>query len=237
MTFLQGTFEGSKHSCEPVHSECCQSVLQQYLSSPNPTASLCVCFPPLRDLNRSDSDSSLCISQAGEQLRLTASYGGSKGIMSKPTSLLHGAGGRLDEVGPMHAATAYTPNGGSRVADASPEGGSDSPILMKKIYGIEKSASLGEINNSSITAAAMAQAGQLSMSESSRSLSPNSTDPDTPSPTGLPGAAGTKVNSRIPQLSSKKSPLEDDSGSTGEDTDSTASRKKHTFKIFKKQRK
>ncbi|XP_062408440.1 stromal interaction molecule 1a isoform X4 [Sardina pilchardus] len=187
-----------------------------------------------RDLNRSDSDSSLCISQVGEQLRLTASYGGSKGLVMKPTSLMHGAGGRgVDEAGPMHSA--YTPNGGGRVPEASPEAVPDSPILMKKAYGIEKSVSLGEINNSSVVAAA--QAAQLSMSESSRSLSPNSTDPDTPSPTGLPGAAGTKVSSRIPHLSSKKSPLEDDSGSTGEDTDSAASKKKHTFKIFKKQKK
>ncbi|KAG5269486.1 hypothetical protein AALO_G00202590 [Alosa alosa] len=189
-----------------------------------------------RDLNRSDSDSSLCISQVGEQLRLTTSYGGSKGLMMKPTSLMHGAGARgVDEAGPMH--TAYTPNGGSRVPDASPEAVSDSPILMKKTYSIEKSASLGEINSSSSSSAVAAQAAQLSMSESSRSLSPNSTDPDTPSPTGLPGAAGTKVSSRIPHLSSKKSPLEDDSGSTGDDTDSVTSRKKHTFKIFKKQKK
>lgn len=95
---------------------------------------------------------------------------------------------------------------------------------MKNVYGMEKSPSLGEIN---------------SLSESSRSLSPNSTEPDTPSPTGggQPGVMGAKGSTRIPQLSSKKSPLEEDSGSTGEDTDSTASRKKHTFKIFKKQRK
>lgn len=100
----------------------------------------------------------------------------------------------------------------------------DSPILMKNVYGVEKSPSMGEIN---------------SLSESSRSLSPNSTEPETPSPTGggQLGTAAAKSATRIPQLSSKKSPLEEDSGSTGEDTDSTASRKKHTFKIFKKQRK
>ncbi|XP_063061154.1 stromal interaction molecule 1a isoform X4 [Engraulis encrasicolus] len=196
-----------------------------------------------RDLNRSDSDSSLCISQTGEQLRMSASYGGSKGFMAKPTSLMqHGGPGRVDEMGPLHTTTTttttpssgsyHTPNGGNRVPDGSQDGMTpDSPILMKKIYGIEKSASLGEINSS--------QAQVLSMSESSRSLSPNSTDPDTPSPTGQAGMAGVprKVDSRIPQLSSKKSPLEDDSGSTGEDTDSVASRKKHTFKIFKKQKK
>uniref|UniRef100_A0A673LU85 Stromal interaction molecule 1-like n=1 Tax=Sinocyclocheilus rhinocerous TaxID=307959 RepID=A0A673LU85_9TELE len=118
-------------------------------------------------------------------------------------------------------------NGGNRVHDwgASPDGGPDSPILMKKVYGIEKSASMSEIHGSQAV---------MSMSESSRSLSPNSTEPDTPSPTGLTEG---KAGNRIPQISSKKSPLEEDSGSTGEDTDSAASRKKHTFKIFKKQKK
>uniref|UniRef100_A0A3B4E1S0 SAM domain-containing protein n=1 Tax=Pygocentrus nattereri TaxID=42514 RepID=A0A3B4E1S0_PYGNA len=168
-----------------------------------------------RDLNRSDSDSSLSVSQTGEQLRLSYS---SKGLPIKPTSLHHGPLSRSEE-----SAQAQTPNGGNRVHDsgASPDGGPDSPILMKKIYGIEKSASMSEI---------------MSMSESSRSLSPNSTDPDTPSPTGQPGIPGAKAGSRIPQLSLKKSPLEEDSGSTGEDTDS-AGKKKHTFKIFKKQKK
>uniref|UniRef100_A0AAQ4Q6G7 Stromal interaction molecule 1a n=1 Tax=Gasterosteus aculeatus aculeatus TaxID=481459 RepID=A0AAQ4Q6G7_GASAC len=110
---------------------------------------------------------------------------------------------------------------GNRIHEVSPtEPVPDSPILMKKVYGTEQSPSLGEIS---------------SLTESSRSLSPNSTEADTPSPLG--GQPGVKVNSRIPQLSSKKSPLEEDSGSTGEETDSTASRKKHTFKIFKKQRK
>lgn len=141
-----------------------------------------------------------------------------KGLPIKPTSLHHGPHSRSEE-----SSHAQTPNGGNRVYDggASPDGVPDSPILMKKIYGIEKSASMSEI---------------LSMSESSRSLSPNSTDPDTPSPTGLPGVAGAKPGSRIPQLSLKKSPLEEDSASTGEDTDS-AGKKKHTFKIFKKQKK
>ncbi|XP_073673628.1 stromal interaction molecule 1a isoform X2 [Garra rufa] len=172
-----------------------------------------------RDLNRSDSDSSLCISQTGEQLRL--SYG-SKGFPVKPTSLLHGPHSRSEE-----GAHSHTHNGGNRVQDggASPDGGSDSPILMKKVYGIEKSASMSEIHGSQAA---------MSMSESSRSLSPNSTEPDTPSPTGLTEG---KAGNRIPQISSKKSPLEEDSGSTGEDTDSAASRKKHTFKIFKKQKK
>ncbi|XP_048016953.1 stromal interaction molecule 1a isoform X1 [Megalobrama amblycephala] len=167
------------------------------------------------DLNRSDSDSSLCISQTGEQLRLSYS---SKSFPVKPTSLLHGPHSRSEE-----GAHSHTHNGGNRVHDggASPDGISDSPILMKKVYGIEKSASMSEI---------LVSQAVMSMSESSRSLSPNSTEPDTPSPTGVAG-------NRIPQTSSKKSPPEEDSGSTGEDTDSVASRKKHTFKIFKKQKK
>uniref|UniRef100_A0A8C1R094 Stromal interaction molecule 1a n=1 Tax=Cyprinus carpio TaxID=7962 RepID=A0A8C1R094_CYPCA len=124
-------------------------------------------------------------------------------------------------------AHSHAHNGGNRVQDGgpSPDGGSDSPILMKKVYGIEKSASMSEI---------LCSQAVMSMSESSRSLSPNSTEPDTPSPTGLTGG---KAGNRIPQISSKKSPLEEDSGSTGEETDSAASRKKHTFKIFKKQKK
>ncbi|XP_030007625.1 stromal interaction molecule 1a isoform X3 [Sphaeramia orbicularis] len=170
-----------------------------------------------RDLNRSDSDSSLSLSQVGDRLSAYSS----KGHLIKPTSLMHGLSSRADD---SISLLAHTPNGGNRLHEMNQaEFVPDSPILMKKLYGIEKSPSVGEIN---------------SLSESSRSLSPNSTEPDTPSPTGgQPGAAGAKGNSRIPQLSSKKSPLEEDSGSTGEDTDSTASRKKHTFKIFKKQRK
>ncbi|XP_077063910.1 stromal interaction molecule 1a isoform X4 [Siphateles boraxobius] len=172
-----------------------------------------------RDLNRSDSDSSLCISQTGEQLRLSYS---SKNFPVKPTSLIYGPHSRFEE-----GAHSHTHNGGNRIHDGgvSLDGGSDSPILMKKVYGIEKSASMSEILSSQAV---------MSMSESSRSLSPNSTEPDTPSPTGL---TEVKPGNRIPQISSKKSPPEEDSGSTGEDTDSAASRKKHTFKIFKKQKK
>ncbi|XP_077954507.1 stromal interaction molecule 1a isoform X3 [Gasterosteus aculeatus] len=166
------------------------------------------------DLNRSDSESSLSLSQAGERLSAYSS----KGHIIKPSSFIHGLSGRTDDVLSLHA---HTPNGGNRIHEVSPtEPVPDSPILMKKVYGTEQSPSLGEIS---------------SLTESSRSLSPNSTEADTPSPLG--GQPGVKVNSRIPQLSSKKSPLEEDSGSTGEETDSTASRKKHTFKIFKKQRK
>lgn len=136
----------------------------------------------------------------------------------KPTSLVHGSYSRSEESAPFH-----TPNGGNRVTGGSPDGCPDSPILMKKIYGIGKSSSMSEIHGS--------------MSESSRSLSPNSTEPDTPSPTTLPGMAVAKSGSRVPQVSSRKSPLEEDSASTGEDTDSTSRKKHTTFKIFKKQKK
>ncbi|XP_064831304.1 stromal interaction molecule 1-like isoform X2 [Oncorhynchus masou masou] len=178
-----------------------------------------------RDLNRSDSDSSLSLSQIGDRLSAYSS----KGHLVKPTPLLYGPPVRSASDEPsLHA---HTPNGGNRVHEggAQTEPVPESPILMKKVYSIEKSASLGEMDVGLIG---------MTMSESSCSLSLNSTDADTPSPTGgQPGAAGAKGSSRIPQLSSKKSPLEEDSGSTGEDTDSVASRKKHTFKIFKKQKK
>ncbi|XP_048837567.1 stromal interaction molecule 1a isoform X2 [Brienomyrus brachyistius] len=180
------------------------------------------------DLNRSDSDSSLSLSQSGEQLRLSSSLG-SKGHSVKPSSFLHAHTSRGDEPAHLHAHT--TPNGGNRFPEGGAwlEGGPDSPLLTKKTYAIEKSASLGEINSALVG---------LSQSESSRSISPTSTDLDTPSPTGAQSlVGGIKGSSRLPQLSSKKSPLEEDSGSTGEDTDSTTSRKKHPFKIFKKQKK
>ncbi|XP_027006390.1 stromal interaction molecule 1a isoform X3 [Tachysurus fulvidraco] len=170
-----------------------------------------------RDLNRSDSDSSLSVSQTSEQLRLSLS---SKTLPMKPTSLLHGSFSRSEDSAPFH-----TPNGGNRAVDlgGSPDATPDSPILMKKIYGMGKSASMSEIHGS--------------ISESSRSLSPNSTEPDMASPTALSGIAAMKSGNRISQIPLKKSPLEEDSCSTGEDTDST-SRKKHTpFKIFKKQKK
>ncbi|XP_072557912.1 stromal interaction molecule 1b isoform X1 [Paramormyrops kingsleyae] len=172
-----------------------------------------------RELNRSDSDSSLCLTKATEHQRLTASYG-SKGHPLRGASQTH----------PSHG---HTPNGGSRPipeGEAWLEGDADSPLMMKRVYGgMEKSASLGEIS-SGVT--------RLSSSESSRSLTPASTDPDTPSPiAGQIGIIGGRAGSRTTQLSSKKSPLEEDSGSTGEETDSSGNRKKHTFKIFKKQRK
>ncbi|KAM4565605.1 stromal interaction molecule 1a isoform 2-T2 [Odontesthes bonariensis] len=176
-----------------------------------------LCSDSFGDLNRSDSESSLSLSQVGDRLSAYSS----KGHLIKPTSFIYGLSSRAEDAVSLHA---HTPNGGNRIHEGvAAEFVSDSPILMKEIYGMDKSPSLGEINT---------------LSESSRSFSPNSTEPETPSPTGgQTGVIGAKGSSRIPQLTSKKSPLEEDSGSTGEDTDSTASRKKHTFKIFKKQKK
>ncbi|MED6289512.1 Stromal interaction molecule 1, partial [Characodon lateralis] len=170
-----------------------------------------------RDLNRSDSDSSLSLSQVGDRLSAYSS----KSYLIKPTSLMYGLPGRADDTVSLHSLTS---NGGNRIYEGgTAEVVSGSPILMKEIHHMEKSPSLGEINN---------------FSESSRSFSPNSTEPDTPSPTGGQiGVAGAKGSSRIPQLTTKKSLLEEDSGSTGEDTDPTVIRKKHPFKIFKKQKK
>ncbi|MEQ2215605.1 hypothetical protein XENOCAPTIV_003169, partial [Xenoophorus captivus] len=145
----------------------------------------------------------------------------SKSYLIKPTSLMYGLPGRADDTVSLHSLTS---NGGNRIYEGgTAEVVSGSPILMKEIHHMEKSPSLGEINN---------------FSESSRSFSPNSTEPDTPSPTGGQiGVVGAKGSSRIPQLTTKKSLLEEDSGSTGEDTDPTFIRKKHPFKIFKKQKK
>ncbi|XP_013931208.1 PREDICTED: stromal interaction molecule 1 [Thamnophis sirtalis] len=111
---------------------------------------------------------------------------------------------------------------------------SESPLTMTKVPranhhgGLEKAASLGELGSVG------ARSG-----DSSRSHSPSSTEPDTPSPsangrTGLSLLSG-KANSRIPHLAAKKG--EEDSGSTGEETDSGAGKKKFPLKIFKKPRK
>uniref|UniRef100_A0A8C6XTM7 Stromal interaction molecule 1 n=1 Tax=Naja naja TaxID=35670 RepID=A0A8C6XTM7_NAJNA len=96
--------------------------------------------------------------------------------------------------------------------------------------GLEKAASLGELGPVG------ARSG-----DSSRSHSPSSTEPDTPSPpangrTALSLLSG-KANSRIPHLAAKKGGGEEDSGSTGEETDSGPGKKKFPLKIFKKPRK
>ncbi|XP_063162107.1 stromal interaction molecule 1 isoform X2 [Candoia aspera] len=112
---------------------------------------------------------------------------------------------------------------------------SESPLTMKKVpvlnhHGLEKAASLAELGPRG------ARSG-----DSSRSHSPSSTEPDTPSPPadGRPALAllASKANSRIPHLAAKKVAGEEDSGSTGEETDSGPGKKKFPLKMFKKPRK
>ncbi|KAI4878768.1 hypothetical protein NFI96_028766, partial [Prochilodus magdalenae] len=116
---------------------------------------------------------------------------------------------------------------GSRPLFSKPNGAGgslgDSPLLQKKLFSMEKCASLGEIH--------MHSTG-LTSAESTRSLSPTTND------VARSSAAGGKSGGRSPQIPSKRSPGDEDSGSTGEDTEaSSSSRKKHTFpRIFNKQK-
>lgn len=132
-----------------------------------------------RDLNHSDSDSSLSLCHYSESQRSLSNRSG----LCRP----NGAGNGL----------------------------TGSPIFSKRSFGMEKCASLGEIHT---------QTSGLSLSTSTRSLSTPPTDIDRP--------AGEKINK------GKKSPGDEDSGSTGEDADvSSSSRKKHTFsRLFHKQK-
>ncbi|KAL7853809.1 hypothetical protein AOLI_G00206530 [Acnodon oligacanthus] len=161
------------------HSAPSQMSLRPRLGDPTLTLS------SQRDLNRSDSDSSLSQSQYGEGQRSSTPLG-IRPMFSKP----NGAGGSLG----------------------------DSPLLQKKLFTMEKCASLGEIH---------IQSSGLTSAESTRSLSPTTNDVDRP-----------KSSGRSPQLTGKRSPGDEDSGSTGEDTEaSSSSRKKHTFpRIFNKQK-
>uniref|UniRef100_F7A774 Stromal interaction molecule 1 n=1 Tax=Xenopus tropicalis TaxID=8364 RepID=F7A774_XENTR len=164
----------------------------------------------LMDLSRSDSESSLP-------------------YVTEPR-----AGGHTSKIPSSKAlprTLEETPNGGNRhlelanVSAAAQESLPESPQMGKKLS--EKAPSLGEIS-----AAGTAQ----SHSDSSRSHSPSSTEADTPSPESKHNnskGGGT----RIPQLAGKKAAAEDDSGSTGEDTDSLTGKKKLTLKIFKKPKK
>uniref|UniRef100_A0A674IQL7 Stromal interaction molecule 1 n=1 Tax=Terrapene triunguis TaxID=2587831 RepID=A0A674IQL7_9SAUR len=68
------------------------------------------------------------------------------------------------------------------------------------------------------------------------SFGPSSTEPDTPSPVS-DSRPGNAKNTRIPQLAAKKNAGEEDSGSTGEETDSSQGKKKFPLKIFKKPKK
>ncbi|XP_054829313.1 stromal interaction molecule 1 isoform X4 [Eublepharis macularius] len=183
-----------------------------------------------RDLSRSDSDSSLP-HMSDHQRSASAAP---KLLPNRPT-LLHKA--TEEAVGSGHSA----PNGGHhRHPEASflQEQLPESPIVMKKVmmlnHGLEKSSSLGEISHS----AASGMGVRPSHSDSSRSHSPSSTEPDTPSPVSdsRPNSV-SKGSTRIPQLASKKNAGEEDSGSTGEETDSGPGKKKFPLKIFKKPKK
>uniref|UniRef100_A0A672L8M1 Stromal interaction molecule 1-like n=1 Tax=Sinocyclocheilus grahami TaxID=75366 RepID=A0A672L8M1_SINGR len=140
-----------------------------------------------RDLNRSESDSSLSVSQYGDAQRCTST--------------------------PLYSKLSRS-NGGSST---------DSPLLQKKTFGMEKCASLGEIHS---------QPSSLTSVDSMRSLIYTS-EQDGPSlPTG-------KGGSRISQITGKKILVDEDSGSTGDDAEgSSTGRKKSTFtKLFKRPKK
>uniref|UniRef100_A0A8C1T2Q8 Stromal interaction molecule 1b n=1 Tax=Cyprinus carpio TaxID=7962 RepID=A0A8C1T2Q8_CYPCA len=139
------------------------------------------------DLNRSESDSSLSMSQYGDAQRCTST--------------------------PLYSKLSRS-NGGSST---------DSPLLQKKTFGMEKCASLGEIHS---------QPTSLNSVDSMRSLIYTS-EQDGPS---LPGGKG---GSRISQITGKKILVDEDSGSTGDDAEgSSTGRKKTAFtKLFKRPKK
>ncbi|NWU52512.1 STIM1 protein, partial [Dromas ardeola] len=183
-----------------------------------------------RDLTRCDSESS--IPHLSDHQRIPSSA--PKLLAARPNLLTRS----IEEAAPGHPAiSAPTPNGGSRHAEASglgalPERLPESPMVMKKMmmvnHGMEKSSSLGEISHPT--------AGKHSHSDSSRSHSPSSTDPDTPSPISDCRPSGAK-STRIPQLAAKKSPGDEDSSLTGDEVDLGQSKKKFPLKIFKKPKK
>lgn len=183
-----------------------------------------------RDLTRCDSDSS--IPHLSDHQRIPSSA--PKLLAARPTLLTRS----VEEAAPGPPAPgAPTPNGGSRHGEppglaALQERLPESPMVMKKMmmvnHGMEKSSSLGEISHPT--------AGKPSHSDSSRSHSPSSTDPDTPSPISDCRPSGAR-NTRIPQLAAKKSPGDEDSSLTGDEVDLGQSKKKFPLKIFKKPKK
>ncbi|XP_068122614.1 stromal interaction molecule 1 isoform X7 [Hyperolius riggenbachi] len=162
-----------------------------------------------RDLSRSDSDSS--IPYVTERISKVPS-----GKLSQRA---------LEEL----PSSSHTPNGGNRHLELTGLSNlqhrlSDNPQLEQKL--MEKSSSLSEISmTGTIT----------SHSDSSRSHSPSSTEAETPSPGTEP--KHNHKSSRIPQPATKKNAAEEDSASTGEENDPSASKKKLTLNIFKKPKK
>lgn len=190
----------------------------------------CLSASHRRDLTRCDSDSS--IPHLSDHQRVPSSA--PKLLAARPTLLTRS----MEEAAPGPPGPgAPTPNGGSRHGEASAlaalqERLPESPMAMKKMmmvnHGMEKSSSLGEISHPT--------AGKPSHSDSSRSHSPSSTDPDTPSPISDCRPSGAR-NTRIPQLAAKKSPGDEDSSLTGDEVDLGQSKKKFPLKIFKKPKK
>ncbi|XP_064560786.1 stromal interaction molecule 1 isoform X6 [Zonotrichia leucophrys gambelii] len=184
-----------------------------------------------RDLTRCDSDSS--IPHLSDHQRIPSSA--PKLLAARPTLLTRS----MEEAVPAPPGPgAPTPNGGSRHGEPSAlaalqERLPESPMAMKKMmtvnHGMEKSSSLGEISHHPT-------GGKPSHSDSSRSHSPSSTDPDTPSPISDCRPSGAR-NTRIPQLAAKKSPGDEDSSLTGDEVDLGQSKKKFPLKIFKKPKK
>ncbi|RLV85273.1 hypothetical protein DV515_00016131 [Chloebia gouldiae] len=182
------------------------------------------------DLTRCDSDSS--IPHLSDHQRIPSSA--PKLLAARPTLLTRS----MEEAVPGPPGPgAPTPNGGSRHGEPSAlaalqERLPESPMVVKKMmmvnHGMEKSSSLGEISHPT--------AGKPSHSDSSRSHSPSSTEPDTPSPISDCRPGGAR-NTRIPQLAAKKSPGDEDSSLTGDEVDLGQSKKKFPLKIFKKPKK
>ncbi|NP_001369499.1 stromal interaction molecule 1 isoform 8 precursor [Homo sapiens] len=168
-----------------------------------------------RDLTHSDSESSLHMSDRQR-------------VAPKPPQMSRAA----DE-----ALNAMTSNGSHRLIEGVHPGSlveklPDSPALAKKAllalnHGLDKAHSLMELSPS-------APPGGSPHLDSSRSHSPSSPDPDTPSPVGDSRALQASRNTRIPHLAGKKAVAEEDNGSIGEETDSSPGRKKFPLKIFKK---
>ncbi|XP_055138735.1 stromal interaction molecule 1 isoform X1 [Symphalangus syndactylus] len=169
----------------------------------------------LGDLTHSDSESSLHMSDRQR-------------VAPKPPQMSRAA----DE-----ALNAMTSNGSHRLIEGVHPGSlveklPDSPALAKKAllalnHGLDKAHSLMELSPS-------APPGGSPHLDSSRSHSPSSPDPDTPSPVGDSRALQASRNTRIPHLAGKKAVAEEDNGSIGEETDSSPGRKKFPLKIFKK---
>ncbi|XP_032872371.1 stromal interaction molecule 1-like [Amblyraja radiata] len=197
--------------------------------------------PSQRELNHSDQES--CLSLGSEPPRPPASSphthsSGHRSLPSRPCSLLK----LTEELTPTHSTASDsntpTPNGSSQAGDSLgsmySESVADTPPAARKppaARGLEKSASLSEIHRGN-------EGSAISPSESSRSLSPTSTEPEAAAAaagTGQPQPRdGGSKTTKIPQLATKKSPMEEDSTSTGEDTEPNPGKKKPGFKLFKK---